>query len=69
MNNGVRSVSLFYVLLAYSKHINVCKGDSGGPLMCVGSKESIYEVCGIVSFGRTDCTRASEHSAFSRQAS
>ena len=53
----------------FSKHINVCKGDSGGPLMCVGPKESVYEVCGIVSFGRTDCTRASEHSAFSRQTS
>ena len=46
--------------------INVCKGDSGGPLMCVGPKKSTYEICGIVSFGRTDCTRASEHSAFSR---
>ena len=49
-----------------SDRVNVCKGDSGGPLMCEGPQKSTYEICGIVSFGRRDCTRDYTNVTFSQ---
>lgn len=42
----------------YSGAPSACKGDSGGPLMCLDSRSKRYKLAGIISRGGFDCSKS-----------
>lgn len=43
------------MLCAKGNNIDSCYGDSGGPLMCQLPDDYRFTLCGIVSFGNSNC--------------
>ena len=52
---GINAITDKNICAKGSRGVDACRGDSGGPLICLNDLDMRYELCGIVSWGDGDC--------------